>query len=99
MAQPLRPPPRGPRGTVPIPQTVPSEAHSLWAGVLVRHIDSVLAAVDRGHREGVDSLLALPAEVLPDQQAGQGRPCHVQLRLESRTQRAPGVRLRHQVPF
>jgi hypothetical protein len=47
----------------------------------------------------VDSLLALPAEVLPDQQAGQGRPCHVQLRLESRTQRAPGVRLRHQVPF
>jgi hypothetical protein len=59
----------------------------------VRRIDSVLAAVDRGHREGVASavsiLLTLPAEVLPHRQAGRGHPCRVQLRLERLERREP----------
>jgi hypothetical protein len=88
-APPPHPPPRAPRGTVPIPQTVPLEAHALWARVALRSIEAVLAAVDRGHGEGVastmDILLALPAKVLPDRRVSRVR----QRRLERLERREP----------
>jgi hypothetical protein len=49
-------------------------------------VDEVLAALNRGHGEGVpttvDSLLALPSEVLPDQRAERGCSRRIQQRLK-----------------